>query len=115
MFTDLLRDDVFRLETQRLWLRWPRAADAAEIAHLVGDAEVACATARIPHPYPPGAADAFVIEARRDNTAGRSAVYVLTFKNRPAVPIGAIGLVPGASRRDFRSAIGLAGPIGARD
>ena len=29
MFPDLTRDDVFRLETRRLWLRWPRAADAA--------------------------------------------------------------------------------------
>jgi RimJ/RimL family protein N-acetyltransferase len=94
MFTDLLRDDVFRLETPRLWLRWPRAADAAEIARLVGDPEVACATARIPHPYPREAADAFVIAARRDNAAGFSVIYVLTVKSRPSLPIGAIGLMP---------------------
>ena len=31
MFPDLARDDVFRLETARLWLRWPRASDAAAI------------------------------------------------------------------------------------
>ena len=29
MFPDIARDDVFRLETQRLWLRWPRVSDAA--------------------------------------------------------------------------------------
>ena len=25
MFPEIIRDDVFRLETRRLWLRWPRA------------------------------------------------------------------------------------------
>ena len=34
MFPDYFRDDVFRLETQRLWLRWPTAADAATIERL---------------------------------------------------------------------------------
>ena len=28
MFPEITRDDIFRLETERLWLRWPRAADA---------------------------------------------------------------------------------------
>ncbi len=28
MFPDLTRDDVFRIETKRLWLRWPRIQDA---------------------------------------------------------------------------------------
>jgi hypothetical protein len=55
MFPDLLRDDVFRLETRRLWLRWPRAADTALIASLAGERDVAEMTANIPHPYPPGA------------------------------------------------------------
>jgi hypothetical protein len=64
MFPDLLRDDVFRLETRRLWLRWPRAADAALIASLAGEREVAEMTAHIPHPYPPGAAAEFVLKAR---------------------------------------------------
>ena len=56
MFPDLLRDDVFRLETRRLWLRWPRAGDAAMIARLAGERDVAERTANIPHPYLPGAA-----------------------------------------------------------
>jgi hypothetical protein len=33
MFPDLLRDDVFRLETRRLWLRWPRAAEETATCH----------------------------------------------------------------------------------
>ncbi len=92
MFPDLLRDDVFRLETKRLWLRWPRASDATEIARLAGDADVAGATAHIPHPYPADAAIAFVLRARRENSEGRSAVFVVTAKRRPSVPLGAISL-----------------------
>ena len=41
MFPDLARDDVFRLETARLWLRWPRAADAAALHRFCSMWEVA--------------------------------------------------------------------------
>ncbi len=41
MFPDLARDDVFRLETARLWLRWPRAADAPAIHRYCSRWEVA--------------------------------------------------------------------------
>lgn len=94
MFPDLMRDDVFRLETKRLWLRWPRAADAVAIAKLAGDAEVAEMTARIPHPYPPGQAADFVLSARAANLSGSSLVLVLTLRNRPSEAIGCIGLEP---------------------
>lgn len=92
MFPDLLRDDVFRLETKRLWLRWPHASDSAEITRLTSDAEVAGTTARLPHPYSPEAAMAFILLARRDNAEGKAAVFMLTAKRRPSVPLGAIGL-----------------------
>ena len=80
MFPDLLRDDVFRLETRRLWLRWPRAADAALIARLAGDRELAEMTANIPHPYPPGAAAEFVLKARAANMGGTGLVLALAPK-----------------------------------
>ena len=54
MFPDLTRDDVFRLETRRLWLRWPRLADVQAIVRLAGEKAVAEMTARIPHPYRAG-------------------------------------------------------------
>jgi RimJ/RimL family protein N-acetyltransferase len=92
MFPDLLRDDVFRLETERLWLRWPCASDAVEITRLASDAEVASATARIPHPYPADAAIAFVLQARRQNSEGSATVFVVAAKRRPSVPLGVIGL-----------------------
>ena len=92
MFPDLLRDDVFRLETRRLWLRWPRAGDVALIARLLGERDVAEMTAHAPHPYPPGAAAEFVLKARADNMGGEDLVLVLAPKARPTEMIGAIGL-----------------------
>ena len=92
MFPDLLRDDVFRLETRRLWLRWPRAADAALIASLAGERDVAETTAHIPHPFPPGAAADFVLKARAANMGGGELVLALTPKARPSETIGAIVL-----------------------
>ena len=78
MFPDLARDDVFRLETARLWLRWPRAADAAAIHRFCSLWEVARYTARISHPYPPGSAERFIYAAREGNASGRDLSLVLT-------------------------------------
>jgi RimJ/RimL family protein N-acetyltransferase len=72
MFPEITRDDVFRLETRRLWLRWPRARDAAAHAAIAARREVAEMTARIPHPLPPGSTDQWVIETREANAAGTS-------------------------------------------
>lgn len=80
MFPDLTRDDVFRLETQRLWLRWPRASDAAAIRRIVSRAEIALQTAEIPHPYPVGGAEAFILAARAANAEGRAIDLAITLK-----------------------------------
>lgn len=32
MFPEITRDEVFRIETKRLWLRWPMFADANDVA-----------------------------------------------------------------------------------
>ncbi len=92
MFPDLLRDDVFRLETRRLWLRWPRHADAVAIARQAGDKDVAEMTGVIPHPYPAGEAERFVFSARADNMAGRRLTFAIAPKHRPNDLIGVIGL-----------------------
>lgn len=92
MFPDYFRDDVFRLETQRLWLRWPTAADAPLIEKLAGEREIAEFTARIPHPYPRGAAEGFVLAARKANCEGRALHLALALKQKPAVPIGLLSL-----------------------
>ncbi|MDH7798276.1 MULTISPECIES: GNAT family N-acetyltransferase [unclassified Beijerinckia] len=92
MFPDLLRDDIFRLETKRLWLRWPRIADSAAIVRLAGDKDVAQMTARIPHPYPQGAADRWIFESRVGNAQGSAVVLAMTLKEKPGELIGVIGV-----------------------
>jgi len=92
MFPDIARDDVFRLETARLWLRWPRAADAPAIHRYCSRWEVAQYTARIPHPYPEGSAHRFIFAAREANASGRDLTLVLTSLRDKREPIGAVSL-----------------------
>jgi RimJ/RimL family protein N-acetyltransferase len=94
MFPDLTRDDVFRLETRRLWLRWPRLADAQAIVRLAGDKAVAEMTALIPHPYPPDGAERFVFEARKANAEGTGLQMAITPKGKPNSLIGVVGIGP---------------------
>jgi RimJ/RimL family protein N-acetyltransferase len=92
MFPDIARDDVFCLETARLWLRWPRAQDAQAIHRYSCKWEVAQFTAHIPHPYPKGTAERFIFAAREANAHGRDLTLVIE---------------PGAGKRDVVGAISL--------
>jgi RimJ/RimL family protein N-acetyltransferase len=94
MFPDLTRDDVFRLETRRLWLRWPRLADAQAVVRLAGEKAVAEMTARIPHPYNPDAAERFIFQARRSNADGAGLQLAITPKGKPNSLIGMVGIGP---------------------
>jgi RimJ/RimL family protein N-acetyltransferase len=94
MFPDLTRDDVFRLETRRLWLRWPRHADVAAIVRLAGEKQVAEMTALVPHPYPDEAAVTFVFESRKGNALGRSLRMAIAPRKKPQQLIGMIGIDP---------------------
>ena len=92
MFPDIAKDDVFRLETPRLWLRWPRASDAPAIERYCAKWEVARFTARIPHPYPKGSAERFVFGAREANALGRDLTLVLSPVGAPRLAVGAVSL-----------------------
>ncbi len=92
MCPDLARDDVFRLETARLWLRWPRASDAPAIHRYCSRWEVAQFTARIPHPYPLGTAERFIFAAREGNASGRDLTLVMTPIRDKREAIGAVSL-----------------------
>ena len=92
MFPDLTRDDVFRLETRRLWLRWPRRADVSALVRLAGDKAVAEMTGVLPHPYGVEHGEAFVREARDANAAGRRLTMAITLGAAPAELIGVVGI-----------------------
>lgn len=101
MFPELTRDDVFRLETRRLWLRWPRIADATAILCLAGEKAVAEMTAAIPHPYPTQAVDPFVFATRKGNALGEHLVLAITPREKPNELIGMIGAHKQATGRPF--------------
>lgn len=88
MFPDITRDDIFRLETRRLWLRWVRAADAQPIGAITSLAPVAQMTAAIPHPYPAGEAERFILGARGATASGRALILAVTLKNKARTLIG---------------------------
>ena len=104
MFPDLARDDVFRIETPRLWLRWPRICDAAAIHKFCSQWEVARFTARIPHPYPQGSAERFIYAAREANASGRDLTLVMTPIKGKRDAVGSISL---ESRGKDRLALGF--------
>jgi RimJ/RimL family protein N-acetyltransferase len=99
MFPELTHDDVFRIETRRLWLRWPRAADVPAIVRHAGEKAVADMTALIPHPLRIPAAEAFVVETRRANTEGRGLTMAVTPRAQPTQLMGLVGITPDGDGR----------------
>ena len=99
MFPEIARDDVFRIETRRLWLRWPRVADAMAIARQAGEKAVADMTARIPSPYSEQQAVVFVLAAREMNADGTGLHLNLTPKGRPNDVIGGISVTRNEDNR----------------
>lgn len=83
--------DFVLLETARLRLRPLRADDAPAIQRYAGDARVAVTTARIPHPYPDGAAEAWIAEAANQMAEDRGWQLAIARRSDDAL-IGAIGL-----------------------
>ncbi len=101
MFPDLTRDDVFRIETSRLWLRWPCAKDADAVLRLAGDPAVAGMTARIPHPLPRAEVDGFLLQARAGNAAGTGLTLALARRSAPADLVGIVGLFGDAAEPEI--------------
>jgi RimJ/RimL family protein N-acetyltransferase len=66
---------VSGLHVGRLTLRAPQPADAGLIGMYLGDAQVARHLTQIPHPYPPGAAEALVARALSGKRSGP--IYVM--------------------------------------
>lgn len=92
MFPDLFRDDVFTLETRRLFLRWPKASDVAALVIEAGDQRVAEPHAVIPHPYRPADGLKFIAEARAQNAEGRGVYLAIASRRSPERLIGVVSL-----------------------
>lgn len=98
------------ITTPRLRLRRLRPRDAALISLYASDARVARATAIIPHPYPPGAAEAFVERALSSRAS--EAVWALdTGADDEDGLIGLIGLKASAPA-EGAAGEGAAGRVG---
>ncbi len=94
MLPELFRDDVFRLETRRLWLRWPRLADAAALSAFSGKGDASRPAALLPHAANVQEAEAFVRACCEGNASGEHLRLALTLKTGPRELIGMIGVEP---------------------
>ena len=75
MVLDIIPVTPGQIAAGRFVLRPVRASDAGLIAHHAADRRVAEATQNIPHPFPPGAAEAYVARALTHDRPG--SVWVL--------------------------------------
>lgn len=80
-----------RLETDRLWLRPFTLADAPEVKRLVGEPDIAATTLNIPHPYPEGAAEQWILSHQPRFVDGTFVHFAITLKPDDRL-VGAIGL-----------------------
>jgi RimJ/RimL family protein N-acetyltransferase len=79
------------LQTDRLRLRPFEREDAPAVQRLAGAAEVADTTLLIPHPYPDGAAETFIVSTHADWAKGEQYVFAITLRSNGEL-CGSIGL-----------------------
>lgn len=106
MFPDLFRDDVFTLETARLFLRWPKAKDAVQLADIIGDRSVSQETATFPHPFTLKDAEERVLKGRAFNLSGNGLSLVLASRRDPQKVVGFVGVSGGLSENPSELSLG---------
>src|SRR5260221_1442325 len=81
------------LETGRLLLRPPRAADISHFVPLLKDFDVAKNLSKVPHPYTEDNACAFVVQAAHDWRSGEDLAFGILRKS-PGAYFGTCGVHP---------------------
>lgn len=79
------------LTTDHLVLRPFTAADADDVQKIAGEREIAYNTATIPHPYPEGAAEGWILAHADAFQAKKGAVFAITLRETGEL-VGAVGL-----------------------
>ena len=80
------------LETERLLLRPPRAADISQFVPLINDFDVSKNLSRVPHPYTEDDACAFIVSITHAIAAGTDHAFAILLKSGPY--IGLCGVHP---------------------
>lgn len=86
MFPEITRDEVFRIETRRLWLRWPMFADANDLADLAAH----CSKCSPVGSVQPEHAEGLIRQWRSATAAGRGLHLLLVPKPSPRRAIGVV-------------------------
>ncbi len=85
-------NETLRLATNDLVLRAFRLADAADVQRLAGDERIADTTASIPHPYPDGAAEAWMADSSDRAARGELINFAITLDEGETL-VGCISLI----------------------
>ena len=89
----MLQTNELKLDTRRLYLRRPEAADAVGVQMLIANWEIAKWLGRLPWPYPADGAATWLTRMHRETAMGKGYVFGIFVKNRPFDGIvGVIGL-----------------------
>lgn len=96
-------DAMPTLHTERLVLRPFAQADAPAVQRLAGAFEIADATLLVPHPYPDGAAEAWIATHEAEFLAGLRVNFAITARDDGRL-IGSIGM--GINREFSRAEVG---------
>lgn len=88
LFPELTRDEVYRVETPRLWLRWPRREDAG-VMRLTRTVPETAAPITVANPaMTPAEVEERIAEIRDSNREGRCIGFVLSHKGLGHRPVG---------------------------
>ena len=87
MFPEITRDEVFRIETPRLWLRWPVLADAGALVEVMAQG---CRDVGDRVNVNLDEVEAMIVRWRSEMQAGTALHLVLTPKAGTRRPVGLI-------------------------